>query len=233
MKVGHEGRADCDKDGKNEYYEKYPTWGHKYSSIHWVLLNVSSRLMLCVRAGVWETNCKDVWMKAFHNCCHLPSSRAGFLLWPFLSGCQPLTPALMLCCSQSTPPKRSWKRDSSRPSLTPKDLGCCDPRGQVFLFFLTITTTKREYDRKCRGKCHETKCCSNPVPNQPLPVRLHCQPSTEASLPLRVSFIDVSLPKEFNTALQYLFVFFSSVLFPSKQKKLICETVKVYLYTGF
>lgn len=103
-----------------------------------------------------------------------------------------------------------------------------DPQGQVFLF-LTITT-KREYDKKCRGKCHETKCCSNPVPNQPLPVRLHCQPSTEASLPLRVSFIDISLPKEFNMALHY--VLFFIICFVSEQTKKInlwnCESVLVH-----
>lgn len=87
----------------------------------------------------------------------------------FLAGYQPPTPALMHCCSLSTPPRKSWERDFSRPSLMPKGLGCCDEAAK-------LSEPKKGVLRKWIGKCSGEKYCNNPVPNQTTAV--HCWPFT-------------------------------------------------------
>lgn len=117
---------------------------------------------------------------------------------------QPLTPALMHCCSLNTPPRRNWGRDSSRPSLTPKALGCCDrSKGK---FSDCIWTKKKGVSQKHIGKRHEqTKCCNNFVPNQTPAATIHWPFTLRPHFHLEPLSFTLDSPKNLKVHLNHYF----------------------------
>lgn len=161
----------------------------------------------CIRGKLY---CKSFhWIKVFYKCSHLPLNVKHSNVFTLIPSCR--LPTSHTCFNALLLPEYSSKEKLKERLL--KAITYAKGFGMLWQIhkekFSDCILTKKGVLQQYRGKCHETKCCSNPVPNQPLPSQAPL--SAFNLLPLRVSFIYIMFPKEFNTALSYYLVHLSHV----------------------
>lgn len=122
----------------------------------------------------------------------------------FLSGFQPLTPALMHYCSQNTPPRENWEKDSSRPSLMPKDSGCCDTSTKK-VFWLNCYN-KREYHKNPLWNDTKQNAATARCLISPRPFILHFHAEDTLSLTASFLYSELHFPKSLTRYFRNLFI---------------------------